>query len=164
MSNTSSVAYLRERLDQEWPPFHELVRSVPESEMDVPGVTDEWCMKELLGHVNFWTRKGATDLRLAGSGKANEIETPGNQENVDKWNAKAASRGKATTAEVVVSELVDSHDDARRALDDATDDTLSIEVNGWTVGVRFAEDTYRHYREHSEQIRSWKQGLETSEE
>jgi hypothetical protein len=103
-------------------------------------------------------------VRLAASGKAGNIETPGNQENVDKWNAEAASRGKAMTAEAVVSELADSHDDARRSLDEVTDDALSIEVKGWTVGVRFAEDTYRHYREHSEQIRSWKQGLETSEE
>jgi hypothetical protein len=52
---------------------------------------------------------------------------------------------------------------ARRALDNATDEAVSIEMEGWTVGVRFAEDTYRHYREHGEQIRSWKQGLETTE-
>lgn len=160
---TNSVAYLRTRMDEEWPAFRAVVRSVPDDEMEIPGVVDEWCMKELLGHVVFWARKGASDVRAASAGRIESIEIPGGQAMVDQWNAEAAARGKAQPADEVVRDLEASHGDARAALDEATDEAVSIEVDGWTVGVRFAEDTYRHYREHGEQIRSWRQGLETTE-
>jgi hypothetical protein len=103
-------------------------------------------------------------LRLATAGRASEIETPGNQARVDEWNANAAAGARGLAVEAVRGELEAGNADARAALDGATDEALAIEVDGWTVGVRFAEDTYRHYREHAEQIRSWKQGLETTEE
>jgi hypothetical protein len=164
MTKTSSVTYLRERLDQEWPPFRELVGSVAPDEMIVPGVVDEWCLKELLGHVNFWARKGAHDVRAAASGQVDSIEVPGGDAMVDEWNATAAASGLKLATDAVLPELEASHADARNALHDTTDEALAIELKGWTVGVRFAEDTYRHYREHADQIRSWKQGLETTEE
>ena len=161
--STSSVAHLRTRMDKEWPAFREVVQSVPANEMDVPGVCDQWCMKELLGHVNFWARKAGSDVRAASEGRIDQIEVPQGQPMIDDWNAKAAADGMAMTPEAVAGDLEASHEDARRALDNATDEAVSIEMEGWTVGVRFAEDTYRHYREHGEQIRSWKQGLETTE-
>lgn len=160
---TSSVAHLRTRMDEEWPAFREVVQSVPANEMDVPGVCDQWCMKELLGHVNFWTQKAAADVLAASTGQIDQIEVPKGQPVVDEWNAEAAAGGMAMSPEALLLGLEASHEDARRALDNATDAAVSIELEGWTIGVRFAEDTYRHYREHGGQIRSWKQGLETTE-
>jgi hypothetical protein len=151
-------------MDEVWPGFRTLINSVPEPEMDRPGVVDEWCMKELLGHVSFWAQKAGKDIRLAAAGTPEKIEVPGGQPMVDQWNARAAARGKAMSADAIIGDVELSHDDARRALDEATDEAVSIEVKGWTVGVRFAEDTYRHYREHAEHIRAWQQSLETTEE
>jgi hypothetical protein len=151
-------------MDEVWHEFRQLLHSVPEPEMDRPGVVDDWCMKELLGHVSFWAQKAGKDIRLASAGRTEEIEVPGGQPTVDEWNAKAAARGNAMSAEAVLRDVEVSHDDARQGLDEATDEAVSIEVKGWTVGVRFAEDTYRHYREHAEQIRAWQQSLETTEE
>jgi hypothetical protein len=161
--STESTAYLKQRMDETWPGFRGLVHSVPQEEMDVPGVTGDWCLKELLGHVNFWAQKGAKGVRLAAAGKPGDIELPGGQQNVDTWNAQAAARGKAMSAEAVLRDLDLSHEDARQALDETTDEALSVEVGGWTVGVRFAEDTYRHYREHGREIEAWRRALETSE-
>jgi hypothetical protein len=150
-------------MDEAWPVFRSIVESVPESEMTTPGVTDAWCMKELLGHVSFWAQKGAKDVRLAASGRAGEIVAPGGQAVVDEWNAKAAARGNAMSADAVVRDVDLSHEDARAALDEVTDEAVAIDVAGWTVGVRFAEDTYRHYEEHGSQIQEWQRHLETSE-
>ena len=161
--STESVAHLKSRMDVVWPEFRALVGSVPQDEMDTPGVVDDWCMKELLGHVNFWAWKGARDVRAATAGKIEEIEVPQGPAMVDEWNARAAASGKAMSAEAAVRDLELSHEDARRALEDATDEAVSIEIEGWTVGVRFAEDTYRHYREHGEQILAWQKQMETSE-
>ena len=164
MSNTESKEYVLKRMDEEWPKFNALLDSIPDGDYDIPGVVDEWCLKELLGHVSFWAAKAAHDVQVAGNGKPEEIEVPGGDANVDKWNAREAAKGKAMQPAELKALVQTSHDEARNALEAAPESALAIDISGWTVGVRFAEDTYRHYREHGEQIGSWARGLETSEE
>lgn len=163
MSKTESKAHVLTRMDEEWPKFSAILDSIPESDYDIPGVTDEWCMKELLGHVNFWAAKAAHDVRVAAAGKPEEIEVPGGDANTDKWNAREAAKGKAMQVGELRALVQKSHEDARAAVEAAPESALAIEAKGWSVGVRFAEDTYRHYREHGEQITNWQRELETSE-
>lgn len=163
MSKTESKGHLLSRMDEEWPKFSAILDTVPESAYDIPGVVDEWCLKELLGHVNFWAAKAAHDVTVAGAGKPEEIEVPGGQANVDMWNAREAARGKAMQPGELRALVLKSHGEARSALEAAPESALAIEVHGWSVGVRFAEDTYRHYREHGQQISNWMRETETSE-
>lgn len=163
MSRTESKEHLLSRMDEEWPKFSTILESVPDSDYDIPGVTDEWCLKELLGHVNFWAAKAAHDVRVAAAGRPEEIEVPGGQENTDKWNAREAAKGLAMQPGELKALVLKSHEEARAAVDAAPESALAIEVHGWSVGVRFAEDTYRHYREHGEHITNWQRELETSE-
>jgi len=163
VSNTESKQHVLSRMDEEWPKFRSLMESVADEDWDIPGVTDDWCLKEMIGHVNFWAKKAETDITLAAQGKASQIKTPGGQENVDKWNAREAAKGKALSPSELRLLVEKSHKAARAALEVAPEAALAIEVNGWSVGVRFAEDTYRHYREHSEQITNWQRELETTE-
>jgi hypothetical protein len=150
-------------MDAEWPRFRALIEAVPDEDWDIPGVTDDWCLKELMGHVNFWAEKAQKDVTLAGQGKASLIKTPGGQENVDKWNAREAAKGKAMQPAELRMTVEKSHLAARSALEAAPESALATDVNGWSVGVRFAEDTYRHYREHGEHIVNWQRELETTE-
>jgi hypothetical protein len=161
--STESKVHLMNRLDEEWPKFKALLESIPEAEMEQPGAIDQWCVKELLGHMIFWARKGATDLRLTRDGRTEEIQLPGNRARVDEWNASAAARGKDKTKSDLLAEVEAAHNDAREAAQEVPEEGLAIELDGWSVGIRFAEDTYRHYREHSEQIRAWLRQLETTE-
>ena len=163
MSDTESKAHLLDGMEKEWPAFKKVLDAIPDGEMDRPGVVDQWCLKELLGHVNFWAEKGARDVRLAGEGKADQIEVPGGQEKVDEWNAREAALGKAKTPAELRRAVQASYENARRALEEAPEPALAVVLEGWSVGVRYAEDTYRHYREHAEQIRAWGRDLETSE-
>lgn len=163
MSNTESKGHLLTRMDEEWPRFSALLESIPEADYAIPGVVDEWCLKELLGHVNFWAAKAAHDVTVAAAGKPEEIEVPGGEVNVDKWNAREAAKGKAMQPGELKALVLKSHNEARSALEAAPEAALAIEVHGWSVGVRFAEDTYRHYREHGEQIGAWVRETETTE-
>jgi hypothetical protein len=163
VSNTESKAHLLTRMDEEWPKFQALLDSIPEGEFDRPGVVEEWCLKELLGHVNFWAAKAAHDVQVAGAGHPEQIEVPGGQENVDKWNSREAAKGKAMQPGELKALVHKSHEEARGNLEAAPESALAIDVSGWSVGVRFAEDTYRHYREHGEHISAWVRELETSE-
>ena len=163
MSKTESRDHLLARMDEEWPKFSALLDSIPDGDYDIPGVVDGWCLKELLGDVSFWAAKAAHDVQIASAGRPEEIEVPGGQANVDKWNAREAANGKAMRPGDLKALVHKSHGEARSALEAAPESALAIEVKGWSVDVRFAEDTYRHYREHGEQIRAWVRELETSE-
>ncbi len=161
--STESKEHVLSRLDSAWPAFKALIDDVPESELETPGVVDAWSIKELLGHVIFWADKAAHDVRASAAGKTDEIALPGGDANVDKWNAEAAARGKAMSNAEVIAAVAKAHEDARTAVAESPESALAPELSGWTVGVRFAEDTYRHYEEHSEQIEVWMRQLETSE-
>jgi hypothetical protein len=164
VSRAESKTHLLQRLDEEWPKFQALIESIPDVEMDRPGVVDQWCLKELLGHVNFWAEKAAHDVRVAAAGKPEEIEVPvGGQPMVDEWNAREAARGMAMTPAQLRAALLETYQDARRALEEAPEEALAPVVAGWSVGVRYAADTYSHYREHAEQIKLWARNLETTE-
>jgi hypothetical protein len=56
-----------------------------------------------------------------------------------------------------------SFEAAKEALRATPAENLDINVKGWDMFTRFAEDTYRHYREHAEQIRAWKREVESTE-
>jgi hypothetical protein len=161
--STESKAHVLKRLDESWPELEALLDRIPEAEYTAPGIVDAWSLNELLGHVIFWADKAAGDVTLSASGKPDDIETPGNQENVDRWNADAAAKGKAMSAAEVRKGAAAAHIAARTALEQAPEAALAPVVNGWTVGVRFAEDTYRHYEEHAKQIRAWLREMETTE-
>ena len=163
MSRAESKEHVRARMDEEWPKFQALLDSVPESEFDVPGVTDQWCLKELLGHIVFWADKAAHDVTAAADGRTDEIKVPDGDGVADQWNAEAAAKGKPQTAQAIKADVARAHEAARQALEAAPESALAIEVSGWSVGLRYAADTYRHYREHAEQIRAWLQQLETTE-
>ena len=161
--STESKEHVLSRLDTAWPAFMALVDAVPEDEYDTPGITDQWCLRELLGHVIFWADKAAHDIRFAAKGRTDDIALPGGQVNVDKWNADAAAKGKAMTVPELRAAVTRAHESARKAVAESPEAALAVELSGWTVGVRFAEDTYRHYEEHAKEIKAWVRQLETSE-
>ncbi len=164
MSAAESKPHVLERLDAEWRAFSDLLDSIPDDEMDWPSVVDQWCLKELLGHINFWADKAAHDVRASAAGKLDEIELPvGGQPMVDEWNAREAARGKAMSPAELRAALQASFEAARQAVAESPEGALAPVLNGWSVGVRFAEDTYRHYQEHAGQIRAWQRQVETTE-
>ena len=146
-----------------WEDTRSLVESLSDDEIREAGVVENWSVKDLLGHMAFWAQKAATDLNLAAAGRFEEIEVPGGETEVADWNAREAAARSGKLLDDVKRELDDSFEAAKAALSATPAETLDINVKGWTMFVRFAEDTYRHYNEHAEQIRAWQLELETTE-
>jgi hypothetical protein len=161
--STESKEYALSQMDSAWAAFAALLDRVPEDEYDRPGITNEWCLKELLGHVVFWAEKAAHDVNVSAAGKPEEAKSPGGLQNVDELNAEAAARGKAMTAAEAKAAAARAHESARKAFAEAPESALAPVVSGWTVGKRAAEDTYIHYSEHAEQIKAWLREMETTE-
>lgn len=171
MSPVDKAAIERE-LDAEWQALRAEVESLSDEELQEPGVVEEWSVKDLLGHIAFWATKAAGDLELARSGRSGDIKVPfipdpegsGGQNVTDEWNARESAARKGRSLAEMRSEWERSFEAAKEALRATPAETLETEVKGWDMLTRFAEDTYRHYREHAEQIRAWKRDLETTEE
>jgi len=156
------AAALRE-LDDAWADLQAVIASLSDSEAQQPGVADQWSVKDLLGHMAFWSQKGAADLQLLAGGRETDITTPGSEADLDEWNARESAGRTALTLPEAKAELERSHAAARKALADIDPQRLEIDVKGWTMAHRFAEDTYRHYAEHATQIREWQRQTETTE-
>ncbi len=164
-------ASIETRLEQEWQSLKALVDSLSAEELQKPGVVEDWSVKDLLGHMAFWANKAAGDLALARGGRAAEIEVPfipnaegsGGENVTDDWNAREANARKGKDLKDVKQEWEASFQAARAALKATPPEVLEREVQGWSMLVRFREDTYNHYKEHARQIREWKRNLETTE-
>lgn len=150
-------------LNAAWEEVRSVVESLSDDEALEAGVVDSWSVKDLLGHMAFWAEKAATDLNLAAAGRFAEIEVPGGESQVADWNAREATTRQGKSLDAVRREWADSFQAAKAALAATSEETLDVDVKGWTMFVRFAEDTYRHYREHAEQIQAWQREMETTE-
>ena len=162
MSEASKADAERD-LDAAWEEVRSVVESFSDDEVLKAGVVNDWSVKDLLGHMAFWSGKAATDLNLAAAGRFTEIEVPGGESQVAEWNAREAAARQDKSLDAVRREWADSFQAAKAALAATSDETLDVDVRGWTMFVRFAEDTYRHYREHAEQIQVWQREMETTE-
>ena len=160
---TVDKAKVQAELNEAWDGIRRLVDSLSEREMLEPGVVDQWSIKDLLGHMAFWAEKSARDLALVTEGRAGEIETPGSDETLNEWNKRESERRSNLSIAELRDEWWSSFEAAAAAFRAVPAEKLDIDVKGWTVAHRFAEDTYRHYNEHADQIRAWKRQLETTE-
>jgi len=154
---------MERQLDSEWQALRALVDSLTDDELQEPGVVEEWSVKDLLGHMAFWASKAAGDLKLLVAGRPDEIPTPGSEQATAEWNARESAARRDRTLSHVRDELERSFADAAAALKETQDSSLDTEVKGWTMRVRFIEDTYNHYKEHAAQIRAWQREMETTE-
>ena len=160
---TKDKADIERDLCEAWQELCDLLDSLPEAEQEERGVVEGWSVKDMLSHMTFWADKAARDLRLVADGRPDELEVPSGQESVNEWNAREADRRKQLSPSRIRKELEAAHEAALQSLRDVPAEVLDVEVKGWTMLVRFAEDTYRHYREHMEHIRAWRRELETTE-
>ena len=160
---TVDKARVEAELNEAWDGIRRLVDSLSEREMLEPGVVDQWSTKDLLGHMAFWAEKSARDLALVTEGRAGEIETPGSEETLNEWNKRESERRSNLSISELRDEWWSSFEGAAAAFRAVPAEKLDIDVKGWTVAHRFAEDTYKHYDEHAEQIRAWQRQLETTE-
>lgn len=159
----TDIAEVLRQLDAAWQDLVAAVDAIPEEEMEEPGVTDAWSVKDLLGHIAFWAHKGAHDVEAATRGQLSEIQPPDGMPTVDAWNERESKSRKSQPLAAVRQEWMDSFQAAKKAISASSPEALDTEVAGWSVLRRFAGDTYVHYQEHAEQIRTWSRQLETTE-
>ena len=157
-------AAVERQLDEAWAELQGLVQKAPEDAATEPGVVDEWSLKDLLGHMAFWSGRAARTLRCAAAGRPEDAEFGEGENWVDEWNAREFAARRDHEYHQVRAEWMRNHEDVVKALHDAPPEALDAKLRGESSALDiFAGDTYEHYREHAEHIKDWLRQTETSE-
>jgi hypothetical protein len=151
------------RLEKSWTNLRSVVESVPESELTAAGVVEDWSIKDIMGHVAFWDERAAITLRAVTAGKPQDIPKGEGDNWVDEWNKREYLARKDKSFKDIRGEWITSHENARNALSETTDDSLATKYGQGKVIDYFEGDTYTHYDEHADQIKAWLREMETTE-
>ena len=145
---------LDKRIERRWQAFSDSMSGLAESKMLEPGVMGPWSVKDLIGHVTTWEEATLKMLPLI----VDKAPMPAYDETIDVFNARESARKSGLSLNMLHDQLRDTH---RRLLDyiDGVDDSHFATETPFLK--RLQEDTYDHYREHTDQIAAWRgtQGL-----
>ena len=141
-------------LDASHEAFVEALSNVDEDLVTVPGVMDDWSVRDLVIHVAWWSEHGADALALAVAGRGDEFGY--STEETDAMNARILAEGRsASPAEALAREdaAFASFRGRLAGLDDAL---LALRLgNGDTVEEVVRYDGPDHYAEHTAHLRGW---------
>jgi len=150
-------------LEQAWADLTAVVESVSVEDREKPGVVESWTLKDLLGHIAFWSGRAAETLRCACSGRLDDVPFGEGDNWPDEWNEREYNVRKDRSFMEVRTEFLRNYKEANACLDEAPEEKINLKLRGKDVAGSFVGDTSAHYREHAEHIREWLRNLETSE-
>lgn len=141
-------------LDAKRDDFLDALSNVDADLVTVPGVMDDWSVRDLVVHVAAWTEHAVHALDLASTGRGAEFDY--STEQTDAMNERILAEGRSTSPAAALSR----EEAAFAALRDrvaALDPALLVHRlgNGDTVADVIRYDGPDHYAEHAAQLRAW---------
>ncbi len=136
---------------QAWERLKESYAGLSPARLTEPGVTGDWSVKDILAHVTTWEEEALKHLPviMAGGRPPRYVSYGG----IDAFNARMTEAKRGLSLPEVLRELDDTHDRlvdfVRRAPDEHC-------VGDTRFRRRLRLDTYHHYPQHAEAIRTWR--------
>lgn len=134
--------------------FHAALAEVDLALATVPGVVEDWSVRDLVHHLAAWCEHGAEALQLAAEGRGGEFAY--SRADTDAMNERflAEARGLSPAEALEREERAFGAFRVRVSGLDAVraDERLG---NGDTVADVVRYDGPDHYREHAEHLRAW---------
>jgi uncharacterized damage-inducible protein DinB len=131
-----------DRMDEAWAAFRERVHALPTEQLEQRVAGGGWTRKQMLAHITAWHERTIEAINQV----ADTGEPPGEAEETDAINARAARAAVGRTTGEVLAAMEDSYRQVRRTVDRLTDVQLAAH-DGW-VAAMIAGNTYDHYAEH----------------
>jgi hypothetical protein len=137
-----------ERTEQSWRGWVDAVEGIPEARMAEPAV-GHWSVKDLMGHVAFWEDWviGYCQRALAG-----QPETASDDE-LEAMNQRQVEESSS----VSVADQKRYRDDAHARLTAYLRTIPDDEPMFPQIAETLAWEAYKHYDDHAEQVRAWRQ-------
>ena len=129
--------------DVGWAELHSLLDKLSIEDMERPGVTSEWTVKDLVGHLACWWAEAAAQLERIRMGTYTSEKI-----DVDATNARFYEAMKDLDMPTVFAEL---HAARNKALEElGALHELTPEADEW-----FTESGALHYRDHLPELRAF---------
>jgi hypothetical protein len=150
---------LQLQLVREHDAFVEALEAVDLELVTVPGVVEDWSVRDLVVHVAFWLEHATNALRLAAGGHGDEFGYDTSQ--TDAMNARLLDESRKTPPDAALERMERAFDDLAAVLAALDPALLDLRLgNGDTVVEVVAYDGPEHYREHTAHLRAWFDGAE----
>jgi len=147
---------LLKRLDQTWTAFSEAYAGMSEAQLAEPGVTGDWSVKDLLGHVTTWEEEALKYLPLILTGGTPPRYSVMYDGGFDAFNALMTAQKRNLPLAEVLRQLEETH---RRLIDYIQTVPEAAFTRETPFRRRLRLDTYSHYPIHTRMIREWRERL-----
>ena len=141
------------RIEESWAIFKSAVAEVAPERMEVAGVVESWTVKDLLGHVTTWESEMMANVQRLVDG----LEMKGYLD-TDGFNAETSAAKATLSLGQIQRDLTRVHQETVQFVSGLSDELVTREEAEWRIRI----DTFAHYREHAEHIRSWLAGSPAS--
>ncbi len=153
-----TAARLADILRTERADWHALLAQVGPNRMEIPGVEGTWSVKQIVAHLTWYEQAvvdGARQITNTGTfTRANDGL------GIDARNARIAAESRARSVDDVLAEADDVFAQLLNVIAACPDELLN---NAKLLGLpddippwmRVANNSYLHYQQHAQSIRSW---------
>ena len=134
-----------------------LVAQLSVAEINQRGAVGVWSVKDVLAHIAFWERYGATIVRDAMRGSTPDLVA---DDETERNNASVVAQYYQRSLAAVISDWQQAREDLIEAIEDLEDEDLNDPDRfPWSEGRslldQIAGNSFDHEQEHIEQIRAW---------
>jgi hypothetical protein len=140
------------KLERAWDAFNDTYAGLSEEQMIQPGVTENWSIKDILAHVNWWEEEALKHLPdiLLGRQPPRYSTVYGG---IDAFNAQMTGLNRGLSLVEVQRHLEETHRRLIEFLQSVPDEQFAAETR---FRRRLRLDTYGHYPLHGQAIRAWR--------
>lgn len=148
-------AQVLEKIDSTWLELKAAASGLSNEQMMTPGVTGDWSVKDILGHVSTWEEESLKYLPLILRGE----KTPRYSTlygGIDAFNAQMTFQIQKMTLDEALTRFDQTHLKLTVFLQGVPDKAFKSDARFLR---RLKYDTYAHYPEHQQAILHWRSQL-----
>ena len=146
MENRKSAAI--RLVHEDWLAFKEAVEQAPGDRLETPGVSGDWSIRDLIGHITTWEEVGIMRARDVSQG----IEHVKPYDNVDEFNAEEAKRKSQLSVGGLWTQFNQVHEQYMDLLEGIPEECFGED---YRYGPAMSPITPKHKKEHAEEIKRW---------
>jgi len=152
-----NLSQLLNKLDIAWEAFNTSYTGLTDAELEEPGVTGDWSVRDIIVHVTWWEEEALRHLPviLVGGRPPRYSITYGG---IDAFNAQMTELKRGLPLHEVLQLRDDTHHRLVEYIQQAPADQYAKETR---FRRRLRLDTYSHYPEHTEAIWKWREKRST---
>ena len=142
------------KLEEAWAEIKESYAGLSDAQVMEPGVTGDWSVRDILGHVITWEEEALKYLPLIlNAGRPPRYIQFGG---IDAFNAQMAELKRDLALSDILRQLDETHDRLIDYLQSVPEEQFTGETR---FRRRLRLDTYSHYPLHASAIREWRERL-----